>query len=260
MADPQSAADIIKGISDQLTGYALIVAAAGTVTMALLELLKGLIDARMRFNKWRLEKWIPDADYPAARLELFGLATGGDIEPATKRRELRGFATGEINRGDVLYDQPLEKMMGQIQAASNLALDFPQVYGDFYRFLVGARAGKELSRDAGKWREYAEAVAKGDEVPADQARFATQARARIGNLTARKLDGFQNETQYLWAELNQRVSIVSAAIFLAYVLSHLPSTSLSKPQIVVLSVFGGLIAPFAKDVVSALAGLRTKIK
>jgi hypothetical protein len=258
--DADSVSKAIELFARQLSDSAMVLAAAGTVTMALLELIKGVVDARMRFNKWRLEKWIPDVHFPGARGELYALATG-DVASSAKHRALYGFVTGEIERGDVLYDQPLEKMMGQIQAAANMALDFPQVYEQFYKFLVGARSDQALSDDAEKWRAYAQAVASGKDMPAADARFATQARARIGNLTARKLDGFQNEAQYLWAELNQRVAIASAALFLGYALWPGPGTSaVQAVHIVILSFFGGLVAPFAKDLVSSLSGLSARTK
>jgi hypothetical protein len=250
----------IADFAKHVTEYAAVLAAVGTVTMALLELAKGVFDARMRFNNWRLGKWIPEDSYPGARAELYRLATG-HVETAARRRAIHGYVTGEIDHSDVVYDQPLEKMMGLIQAASNMTLDFPQVYQALYRFLVGAHAGEELSKDAQLWLEYATSVANSQTIDPDKARNATQARARIGNLTARRLDGFQNESQYLWSELNQRVAVGSAALFLLYLLW--PAAGASPAawlNVAVLSFFGGLVAPFAKDVVSALSGLSAKAR
>lgn len=250
----------IIAIAKHLSDVAMVLTAVGTVTMALLELVKGVFDVRKNFNKWRLRKWIPEADYPGARAELYRLATG-HVEVSGSRRALHGYITGEIDRSDVVYDQPIEKMMGLIQAASNMALDFPQTYGNFYRFLVGAHSDQPLSDDARTWLEYATAVAKGEELAQDKARFATQARARIGNLVARRLDGFQNESQYLWSKLNQRIAVVSAALFLAYLLWPGVEVGVADvAHVAVLSFFGGLVAPLAKDVVSALSGLSAKAK
>ena len=255
-----SITDKIVEIARHLTEYAMVLAAVGTVTMALLELLKSLFDARMRFHRWRIKKWA--AAGALAQLEL--LATG-----AAPRREavraLHGFLTGEMQRADVMYDQPTDKMMGQIQAAANVALDFPQRYADLYRFLavpLGDKGDKDAAADADRWLEYAEAIAKGSPQPDDKARAATQARARIGNIVARKLDAFQNETQYLWADLNQRVAVISAAAFLAYLLwsATVDPGAGDVVRVVTLSFLGGLVAPFAKDVVSALSSIGFRAK
>lgn len=244
----------IEGMAHDITAYALILAAVGTLTMALLELLKSVADARMRFNSWRIRKWLP-----ADALDELQLLATGSAEPRKPRRAIQGFVTGEILRTDVLYDQPVEKMMGQIQAAANMALDFPHLYSELYQFLANPLAASEQSDDAKQWLAYAQAVAENTQQSGDVARAATQARARIGNIVARKLDAFQTETQYLWAEYNQRAAVVCAGAFLCYLLVgvvHMENTL----KVIALSVFGGLVAPFAKDVVSALSGLTAKAK
>jgi hypothetical protein len=112
--------ETIPGLIDAFAGnilcYALVLAAVGTITMALLELLKSVFDARMRYNYWRINKWMRGE---AARDQLEHLVTGSTGVPGASRG-LTGFMMGEIRSSDVLYDQPAEKMMGQIQAAVTL--------------------------------------------------------------------------------------------------------------------------------------------
>ena len=245
----------IAGLAAYVTGYALVLAAVGTVTMAFIELAKSVFDIRMHFNRWRVAKWLGDAD-AVGDLEL--LATG-ESAPAARRRPLAGFATGELHRADVLYDQPIEKLLGQVQAAANMALDFPWRYERLYRFLAVPAGRRDEADDAGAWLAYAKAVATGGKPSDDDARNATQARSRIGNLVARKLDAFQNEQAYLWADYNQRVAVVSGTILLAGLL-FATKTSLPPLAVLAVSVFGGLVAPFAKDVVSALSSISVRAK
>jgi hypothetical protein len=247
----------IAALAAYVTSYALVFAAVGTITMAFIELAKSVFDFRMHFNRWRVVKWLGD-DATVADLELLA---GGAAGAPSRRRPVLGYATGEIHRADVLYDQPVEKLMGQIQSAANMALDFPWRYERLYRFLAAPPGAKDESDDAGAWLAYAKAIAAGTKpAPTDEAaRAATQARARIGNLVARRLDAFQNEQQYLWAEYNQRVAVVSGTILLAGLLLATPG----RPPllaVLALSVFGGLVAPFAKDVVSALSSIGVRAK
>lgn len=247
-------AAVVEQFSQNILKYAVLLAAIGTVTMALIELLKSVFDVRMRYNRWRIRKWA-GTDVVA---ELEGMCVGSAKPQGAP--SLLGRVAGEIEFSGVLYDQPAEKMMGQLQAAANLALDFPYRYDRLYRFLTGTRA--ELAGDAKLWHDYAKAVAEG-KAREEDARLATQARARLGMLVTRSLDSFQNETQYLWAELNQRIAVVSAAAFIFWLLFVMPDTKEWKFDLVravILAFVGGLVAPFAKDVVSALSGLTARTK
>jgi len=91
-------------------------------------------------------------------------------------------------------------------------------------------------------------------------RAAQQARVRLGNLIARRLDMFQNRTQYRWARLNQLTSIIAGATLTAYALASTNKIDSLKDFIalVLLSLLAGMLAPFAKDVVAAISGLRAK--
>lgn len=248
-------ADPLQRLIGAITDHALILAAIGTVTMALQELVKSVFDLRLIFNRWRFRKWVR---HEAARRQWLALASGGDY--AGEARKMTALLIGEIDAANVVFDQPVEKMMGQLQAATNVILDFPYLedYEEAYRFLVNAPPlPGELKGDAAIWRQYAQrAAAATDELPAGEGRAAAQARARLANLVARKLDAFQNEAQYLWAELNQRIAVLAGGLFLFSLLLY--GGKVDPFSALLLSVMGGLIAPFAKDVVSALSGLAVK--
>ena len=234
--------DIVAG---HILDYALLLAAIGTVTMALLELIKALVRWRKRFHRGQSEKWLATAGArDALHDQLLLLAAGGK------------------ENADVLYDQPTGKLMGQIQAAANVALDFPERYKSFYDFITTAPRGDDGGKDQRLWREFSTVRMSGRPRRASaaddaEARAATQARARLGNLVARKLDALQNAIEYKWARYNQAVSVVGGAVLLAVILVRTPS-EMSLGLMILVSITGGMVAPFAKDVVSALSGLRTR--
>jgi hypothetical protein len=234
--------DVVAG---QILDYALLLAAIGTVTMALLELIKALARWRKHFHRRQIEKWLATA---AAR--------------NAPHEQLLLLAAGGSENADALYDQPTGKLMGQIQAAANVALDFPERYKSFYDFITTAPRGDDGGRDQRLWREFSTARMSGRPRRASaaddaEARAATQARARLGNLVARKLDALQNAVEYKWARYNQAVSIVGGAALLAVIFLR-AKPDVSVDLMVLLSITGGMVAPFAKDVVSALSGLRTR--
>jgi len=263
-------ADQINQFSQHILNYAMILAAVGTLSMALLELVKSVFDLRLDYNRGRVMKWTQG--YPRAYAQLLLLATGGgSADP--ERRGLVKRITGEVRKSDVIFDQPSENMLGQFQAASNLVMDFPALYEDAYRFLMNQPASGPLAGDPSTWLEFTrkttgQGSSAGNSKPPRrikdanrdiEAGLAAQARARLANLLSRKLDAFQNETQYLWAELNQRVSFLLATGLLLWFM-YPTSGLLSKDGLLtlILACFGGLIAPFAKDLVSALSGLNAK--
>lgn len=237
---------IVQGVSDHILDYALLLAAVGTVAMALIELVKAITWSRFYFHRGMVESWT--SEKPGVLSELLNLSAGG------------------VEWAKALYDQPAGKMMGQLQAAANVALDFPTVYPSLYNFLASGSAIVDGTSDQQKWMSFAPRLAQG--IPREEtaraafegeSREGTQARARLGNLVTRKLDAFQTRVEYLWARANQTAAIATGAALFYYVLSQ--TQDISKVNMftrIAISVLAGMISPFAKDVVTALAGLRTR--
>ena len=239
----------LTNFNGSVLDYAIVLAAIGTVTMALIELFKSVFDMRLKFHRWRVSKWIEDS---AARDELLMVASGGMVGMPVQTG-VAMFAVGEVPLGDAIFDQPTEKLLGQIQSAVNLIMDFPQLYPSAYRFIAAPLPSHGTTNDMELWQQVAEELAAGTEVADNRSRAATQARARINTIIARRLDGFQNATLYLWAELNQRASVILGAVLILILVG--PS---GGPNAVLFAGLGGLVAPFAKDIVTALSGLKTK--
>lgn len=235
----KSIAEMLEGVSSTILNYALVLAAVGTITMALLELVKSVLRARMFYHRMILHRWIHRV-----------AAQDKDVDPDRVLDELLRLAVGGRNDANALYDQPTAKMLGMIQAATNVALEFPAVYTALYRFLTSGERGDQTT-----WWSFVKRT-KAPPKPGPATQEATRARARLGNLVARRLDAFQTRTEYWWARLNQVAATAAGAVFLLYVLNS--QTVTDQLTVVVLALFGGLVAPFAKDVVSALSGLRVR--
>lgn len=252
MPDTATVASVIDRIAASTLNYALLLAAIGALSMAFIELVKGVTGLRRMFHRGQFNGWMPDA---AARRETLILAAGGE------------------RYANVLFEQPIERMLGQIQAAANLALDFPDRYPNAYAFFASedlemkmALKAAHARSDSELWADFAARTARaGMAVKAgarqeEDARAAQQARVRLGNLIARRLDAFQNRTLYRWARGNQFAAIATGAALTAYVLTR--DKDIKGPEDVIalvgVSLLAGMVAPVAKDVVSAISGIRTK--
>lgn len=251
MPDTTTAAYVIDRIVASTLTYSLLLAAIGTLSMAFIELVKGVTGLRRYFHRRQFNRWMQD---PASRKETMILTTGG------------------VRYENVLFEQPIERMLGQIQAAANLSLEFPDRYPNAYAFF--AKEDLEVKKmqaarhkpDSELWADFAERTARaGITAKAgarleEESRAAQQARVRLGNLIARRLDAFQNRTQYLWARGNQIAAVTTAALLTAYVLTR--NKDITGPEdfiaLLCLSLLAGMVAPIAKDVVSAISGIRTR--
>lgn len=254
MNTPTDAAQVIQNLADHMLEYALLLAAIGTISMAFIEVFKAALSLRKRFHRSRVTSWVGDSDC---------------------LNELLLLAAGNPESADVLYDQPTERMMGQIQASANLALDFPDRYPRVYAFFTSRPQGPLFAApvegqagadDSATWARFAVRVAKEGELgfkdQPDQSREAHQARARLGNLVARRLDIFQSRTQYRWARYNQIAGFFMGAGLTAYAIMSQPQIQINDSRNIVavagLSLLAGVLAPFAKDLVSALSSVKAK--
>ena len=226
-------------IGGAILSYAVALAAVGAIVMALIELVKAIVPIRRFFNKRQTTRWIGADD--ALQKEFMALTTGGYASLTA------------------LFDQPIEKLMAQVQAAANMAMDFPDRYPKFYAFLTRQPDARH-PEDAARWQTHvqnAKALAA-NQAPSDAEREAARARARLQNLVARQLDAFQTETQYRWARDNQIASTAMGTVFILLVLvparDSLPISPAHIPFLIpFIALLGGMMAPVAKDLVTALS-------
>lgn len=254
---------LVDGFATNIVAYATLLAAVATISMALLELVKAVLGLRPLYHRRMVRQWLHTPD----RYEELLILTVSDVSSAR-----------------ALFDQPTEKMMGQIQAATAVVVEFPALFPAMYDFLTRAPRSQAAAAetdssgrltaasppaDADVWQAYVSSLEPGGTESARSpdpdgavaaARTATHARARIDHFISRKLDAFQTRAQYVWARLNQTAAIVGAGAIILYILRSQEAVGFVTTglQQFTLAAFGGMLAPFAKDVVSALTGLKTR--
>ena len=270
----ESHADILQFAVDRFTELlwpaVTALAAVGILSMALLEIWKTLWHARRKFQQKNFETWIRDVarrtgrDGERALTNLIDLATAGNA--------------------DALYDLPVERFSGQINAAVQIALAYPDKYSDVVGILAHKAEQSDIDIIVGPRPEANDK--EGKQTYAD-------ARNRVGNLTQRSLDAIQIDIGERWARgLHIRSVIVSSVLILiAAILSYQDASPVSASggsetsasggsetsapggsEIldvimsdpggfviwVVIAIVGGMVAPVARDLVSALKTVRDR--
>jgi hypothetical protein len=248
----------VEAFADNLLDYALALAAVGALAMALIELFKKLLDSRTKFHAKRWTAWmkgagpgaIDEAGRRAAYADLIQLCTGVTPAEATASAQSLVKAGGSLpvwhgwdpDPGYAVFSLEPSRMMGTIQDAGDMALAAPDRHMELFKLFI---AGADPA-DVDTW------LAKKAEVK-DKA----DAFARLRQIFKRKLDSFQLYTEQRWASYNQLAANVVGAFVMAAALTSLrDSLHLSVPGIVLLSLFGGILSPVAKDLVSALRRVR----
>jgi len=256
---------------------ATLLAAISTIAMTIVETISNLWRGQMRLHRGLFRAWLR-ADLTAMWSRMHAWVGSGD-DDAPKRstlqdkgttnaeRQFLELACGDVVNAQILFDQPSDKFAAQLQAAANVALEYPTQYADLYTFLTRPLVSSSSSGAAAKniaagqpdttiWLEFSRLDPAG-QVDAAQAAAAMKARARLGNLVARRLDVFQNAARYRWDRLRQWLASLIAGLFAAGIASQIDWDK-HEALIVPFVLLAGALAPFANDLANRLGGFKGK--
>jgi hypothetical protein len=256
-------ARVLDSLTKNLGGYFALLAGVGTLAMALVEGFKGLYPMRARFHLRQISAWIEGKGkgFTSITTPDFIGPPPGAADAHLAMEQLLDLAIGGPPYAKALFEQPSEKMFGQIQSAVNLTLEFPERYPDFYAFLTSDALPRNDLRstaiDADLWKQFT-GVAHGPDATrlgSDVVAAANQARVRLEHLVARRVDALQIRVGHDWARLNQKLSVTLGFAILAYGLYW---AKVDVGTALLYAVPGGFLAPIAKDLVGALSNIRFK--
>jgi hypothetical protein len=281
-------------ISGFLLSYATTLAALGALTVAILEAWKKLRDSQAKFHRASVLSWfendgkkhyftaapkkqhaseLPELDTGCAYEELLILTTGvGRVGDAPKRRyesSLELTKKGKFNRSIeyALFELDVDRLMGQIQDAADIALNNPKIYPHLFQFLTRSA----LPEDVANWVEEVGTLVASTTTSEQTRKDIADRYTRLKQIVRRHLDSFQIVTALRWREWNQFAAIlVGAGLLLAAQLIELAHESAgiggalaANPflalKIALVSVFGGMLAPVAKDLVDALRKVKAGV-
>ncbi|MDH3459676.1 MAG: hypothetical protein OEM00_01600, partial [Burkholderiaceae bacterium] len=191
--------------------------------------------------------------------QLVLLTTGQDLDARYALDRIRGDRF-ELLPSNALFALELERMLGQMQEAADIALSNPTVYPQLYRFLTQGASEDDIS----SWQQESTRVPEEDSGNRQAMKERVDAFSRLSKLVKRRLDSLQITMKYQWARRNQAWSIAlgGALLFvsLAYIEISASAWALINPltwlRIFVASLVGGILAPVAKDLVVALKKVR----
>jgi hypothetical protein len=299
MLFPQTGPDLPTGIiatidrfTDFLVGYLSALAAVGALAMAAIEFGKKLFDWRTRFHARRvlgfIEATTAEREEKARRLgvsegsppdavlaELIQLGTGvSEKESSAKARSLvanKGgiplWHAGKRDPAHAVFALELEKMMGAIQEAGDVALTTPSEHRHLYLLMTSGAN----DRDVEDWYANGERVMTAAADTSSATSGAAPGRAdvkklgdqftRLRQIMKRRLDAFQLYTNESWASWNQLWANVVGAITMFIVLMWMrQSADPNAPgygAVVILSVLGGVLSPVAKDLLNLLKRVKS---
>jgi hypothetical protein len=258
--------DAVGGFTDYILDYAIALAAVGALAMALLEAAKKLLDSRTRFHAKRWTAWMMKSGDPAldagerrrAYSDLIQLCTGvtgAEAEAASNRLVGSGGSLPLWHGWDpppanAVFSLETARMMGAIQDAGDTALASPRRFPALFR-LITSGADKT---DVDLWLEKGQGSAPRSN---DETKALADAFARLRQIFKRKLDAFQLYTEQRWANYNQLAANALGAVIMGVALWKLRRTyHIDELSMMVLALFGGILSPIAKDLVSALRRVR----
>ena len=294
----------LAATSDTVLSLAIALAAVGVAAMAITDLVKHTLRLRKLFNVLSIRMWIQGPmlapsgagslhGWPAAfllrrrdTLSRFLKACRQDDQRECVWTQLSTLATS----GDMqaLHALKPAALMGQVAAASRVAVTSPTEYGELLQVLVGRggraelnaltaasqalEAAKEEVKQAGARYRNGMAVleeggATSEREAADVARqvlddakaveaekqaVVDTALTRVTYFVERNIDAFQINLAARWERWNR---VAAFGVSFALVLGFL-SAKVGAKSALPIAVLAAFIAPVAKDVVTSLRKLR----
>lgn len=249
--------DILKSISDGIAGlsgtamtFAAALAIAGTIAMAILQIIKELTPLRRSYQQSWLARWFETRaerfTVAAVNAEsLFILRDRLPVDAGKARAILVDLATG--GETNAFYDLTIEQVVAQMNAAAQIALEYPDSY---FPLLVILSEGADVA-------DVARVVTRSETGSREPDPAFLDARNRVGHRIQRNLDGIQIALGSRWKLWMQLASISLTVLFVELaIISNVRYDFVTLLTGVLLGVVGGYLAPVTRDVIAALQNLR----
>ena len=263
-----------------LTHWILVIilplAGIGALSMALLQTAKNMLPLRLWFQRRHVEHWLAQRATQArvsSTVAANAAASSAPFAPANiaqAQADLVHLATA--GDADALYSLPIEQLCGQINAATQVLLDYPSLHWNLLRCLASEAQPSDLAlinppdpaaHAARKMLLRKPAVTLTD-AEHNQVDDYVAARNRVSHQIQRAVDALQISVSFRWKFWMQLASILlSAALGVATLLignayfdMHL-TPARECALIILTAILSGFLAPVARDLVAALEQIRT---
>jgi hypothetical protein len=235
-----------------------VITAAGTVAMAMLQLVKELTPLRRRFQRQWIVWWIGRhaAEFNSALHDADG-ATGRRlfVKPEKVERQLVDLATG--GDANAFYDLTTEQLVAQMNAAAQAALDYPDAHIELLAVLSEGVDVADVLILSSMPQTPARGRARSAAARTESSPESLAARSRVNNRIQRNLDAVQIAMGSRWKLWMQSISIALSTILIEAAVIATTGFRISTVLITLpIGIVGGYFAPVTRDLVAALQMLR----
>lgn len=261
---------LIGALNSDIAKSLGFLAAVGGLSMAFVQVLKDIGPFRQWFNRGFLGTWFQQrlgGEHPRRRVLgwVRRRSQNASLEQGVDGalRELVDLAAGGSELA--LLDLPVEQLCGQLNSASQVALEYPGRFPHLFDVLVsGAAAGDVAVIARGNPVSIDYPMQSRRTVPPeldrkDPKQLYLEARARVGQYVQRSIDAIQIRLGARWKWWLQLASFASSAAITYAALRE--SADPIHPHWSILDVLagcilGGFLAPIARDIVVAIQSQR----
>lgn len=241
----------VQLLGDKFLPFAMAMSAVGVATMAVIQMTRDLFPIRRKFHEFEVRRWFDKAAAHVQEpeiLEAWNKAGVAPPDPAKAFHQLVRLTTaGDAN---ALLSLEIERLAGQMAAASRVTADFPPVGPDFMHCLAAYASPADLARVETERAAYA-SLAKEDQTA------AAEARARVQHHIQRAIDGLQIGVSHRWKFWHHIASLAIGFVIVLAALSQ-QRKEWGMAGAVLISILAAFVAPVSKDLVAALQQLRKK--
>jgi hypothetical protein len=236
----------LGSLASSPVGYAFIaLAAAGTIAMALLQVVKEVTPLRTKYQQAWFRAWIASR---AAR--FLGVLSQRPLAPSTSAPsiddvewQIIDLSTGGMGRA--LYGMPTEDMVTQMKQILPIVLDEPKSH-------LSALVLLSLGADVADLH----VVTQGQPSQGSTSPYF-DARARLTRRMDANLDGVKIALSDRWKFWMQLTSLLLTTIVVQLAVAMSPASSLQTHLVAVpIGILGGYFAPITRDLLAALQQLR----
>ena len=253
--DIKAVTDAINAIGSA-TGWQLVgtITAAGTISMAFLQLVKDFTPIRRGFQRRWMTAWIEehaDEFNKNRQRKDVDRKVLSEVSPDEAQALLIELATGGDDRA--FYELAIEQMVAQMNAAVQITLDYPSK--NFYFDLLAVMSDGADLGDVAAVVSHSPTGARGKKAaPPDD---YLQARARVSHRIQRNLDAIQISVGKRWERwLHVASIVVSVILILAFFRFDPPGfaagNKMAIGSLILFALLGGMVAPVASNLVAAL--------
>lgn len=239
----------LDSLASTALDIAILLAAIGTIGMALVEVVKAAIGWRGYFHATRINAFI------RRRAVVLDSETVRRLDPSRAWRQVMDLVAGD-EAGPALrawLSQPTDRLFVRLRAAAEVAIDWPRDYEQVFRLLVGDLDAAEEwyaltddERIQPRPRRPDDADGSGPE----------QLRVRLSRAATHRLEALEMHVQWWWAFFNQ-VSGIAASVIVFMIVAPMTETFKGKDclELAALAMLAGMLSPFAKDLKDNLGNL-----